>query len=288
MTGRVSAGVEGGREFALTDRDYRRISELVRRQTGITLSDAKRDMVYSRLSRHLRRLGLNDFSSYCDLLAGDESGPEMKEFVNAITTNLTSFFREVHHFDYLEKTLLPDLMRSRGTTRRLRLWSAGCSTGEEPYSMAMVIAESVPPGWDIRILATDLDSNVLAIARRGIYDAARVKGVSPERLRRWFVKGQGLNAGQVRVAPRLRGLVEFRRLNLMGPWPMHGPFDAIFCRNVVIYFDKATQKELVERYADLLPGDGHLFLGHSETLYRLTDRLEHIGQTVYRRRPVAA
>lgn len=150
--------------------------------------------------------------------------------------------------------------------------------------MAMILAETVPAGWDVKILATDLDSNVLEAARRGVYDAARVTGVSGERLKRWFLQGSGGSAGRVRVAERLRELVAFRQLNLMGAWPMHGPFDAIFCRNVVIYFDKETQKTVVERYADLLADDGELFLGHSETLYRVTDRLEHIGQTIYRKR----
>ncbi len=284
MAGRGSAAAEGEREFRFTDHDYQRISELVRRNTGICLSDAKRDMVYSRLSRRLRRLGLSDFGSYCELLAADESGREMVEFTNAITTNLTSFFREPHHFEYLKQTLLPTLIETRGSRRRLRFWSAGCSTGEEPYSLAMILAEAVPPGWDIRVLATDLDSGVLETAGRGIYDAGRVKSISPERLRRWFMQGKGDSVGQVRVGARLREMVSFKRLNLMDPWPMCGPFDAIFCRNVVIYFDKATQKALVERYEKLLSDDGCLFLGHSETLYRLTDQLEHIGQTIYRKR----
>lgn len=283
MGGDGPVAAECEREFTLTDRDYQCISVLARQHTGICLSNAKRDMVYSRLSRRLRRLGLRDFAAYCALLAGDDSGAEVAEFTNAITTNLTSFFREAHHFEHMEKALLPALLETRRTKRRLRFWSAGCSTGEEPYSMAMILAETVPAGWDVKVLATDLDSNVLETARRGVYDATRVKGVSRDRLGRWLRQGRGESAGQVRVAERLRELVAFKQLNLMGSWPMHGPFDAIFCRNVMIYFDKATQKTIVERYADLLAADGQLFLGHSETLYRVTERLEHIGQTIYRK-----
>lgn len=272
------------RDFEFSDKDFKFIRTLVAEKTGIVLSDAKRDLVYGRLSRRLRHLGIERFSDYCQLLAeGDED--ELVQFVNAITTNLTSFFREPHHFDYLGKTLLP-ILEKQNTHRKIRIWSAGCSTGEEPYSIAMVVKEMCPrlDRLDVKILATDLDSNVLAKAETGVYDLSRVEGIPKERLRRWFRKGRGENEGTVKVSSELQEMITFRQLNLMQPWPMKGPFDVIFCRNVVIYFDKPTQRTLFNRYADLLVDGGHLFVGHSETLFKVTDRFELIGKTVYRKR----
>jgi len=270
-------------EFRLSDRDFRHIRQLVSRHTGIALSDAKRDMVYSRLARRLRQLGLENFKAYCQLLEGDEAEAELGHFTNAVTTNLTSFFREPHHFSYLGEQLLPELYRLNAGERRLRIWSAGCSTGEEPYSIAMTVRENMPSGqdWDIRILATDLDTNVLASAERGIYTEERLQNMPQGRRRRWFHRGRGDNLGLLSAKPELREMITFRQLNLMGDWPMKGPFDIIFCRNVVIYFDKPTQSVLMERYAELMADHGHLFLGHSETLYRVTERFKLIGQTIY-------
>ena len=270
-------------EFRLSDRDFRHIRQLVSRHTGIALSEAKRDMVYSRLARRLRQLGLNNFKAYCQLLEGDEAETELGHFTNAVTTNLTSFFREAHHFSYLGEQLLPELYRLKADERRLRIWSAGCSTGEEPYSIAMTVRENMPSGqdWDIRILATDLDTNVLASAERGIYTEERLQNIPQGRRRRWFHRGRGDNLGLLSAKPELREMITFRQLNLMGDWPMKGPFDIIFCRNVVIYFDKPTQSVLMERYAELMADHGHLFLGHSETLYRVTERFKLIGQTIY-------
>jgi chemotaxis protein methyltransferase CheR len=272
------------REFTFTDRDFARLRTLVNQHTGIVLSAAKHELVYSRLARRLRPLGLESFAAYCDLLEAGHS-TELGQFVNAITTNLTAFFREDHHFEYLATTLLPTLLREKAHCRRLRLWSAGCSTGEEPYSLAMVLRETLPAtaAWDVKILATDIDSNVLATAGLGVYSAERVSGLSTQRLHRWFKKGQGGQAGAVRVVPALREMIVFRQLNLMHTWPMQGPFDAIFCRNVMIYFDKATQRQLCERFADLLDQRGHLFVGHSESLFKLTERFEPLGNTIYRR-----
>lgn len=207
------------------------------------------------------------------------------QFVNAITTNLTAFFREVHHFDYLATTLLPALLQDK-VRRRLRLWSAGCSTGEEPYSLAMVVRETLPAsvGWDTKILATDIDSNVLATARLGVYSTERASGLSPQHLQRWFRRGTGANAGLMRVVPALQELITFRQLNLMHDWPLRGPFDIIFCRNVAIYFDKATQRRLFDRFADQLDRQGYLFVGHSESLSAITERFELLGKTIYRKR----
>lgn len=272
-------------EFNLTGADFRFIRELVAERTGIMLSENKRGLVYGRLSRRLRELGMQKFRDYCDLLqSGDDE--EMVNFVNAITTNLTSFFRENHHFEFLGKELLPRLINQKmkeNSDRRLRIWSAGCSTGEEPYSIAMVLKEVLGdnPNWDVKILATDLDTKVLAKASSGIYDQSRVEGLSKTRLRNWVKRGSGENEGNVLMSRKLRNLITFKQLNLMEEWPIKGPFDLIFCRNVVIYFNKPTQQILFDRYADLLADDGHLFLGHSETMFQKTDRFKLIGKTIY-------
>ncbi len=275
--------MESGRDFQYTEEDFQCIQKLVNHHTGITLSDAKQDMVYSRLSRRLRQLNLGDFKSYCELLRSGDSEDELIQFVNSITTNLTSFFREEHHFDYLAGTLFPRLLAEKRAEKRVRVWSAGCSTGEEPYSLSMVVRECFPDDWDVKILATDLDSNVIAKGSNGIYQQERVEGISGERLGRWFRKGKGGLQGQVRVSPALQEIITFKQLNLMNKWPMRGPFDIIFCRNVVIYFDKPTQKVLFGRFAELMTGDSCLFIGHSESLFKVTDRFKLLGQTIYRR-----
>ena len=214
------SGMQGGCavniELEFSDRDFQRVRQIINDIAGISLADGKRELVYSRLSRRLRQRGMQRFEDYCNLLEAHDDTVEMSEFVNALTTNLTSFFRESHHFDFLGKELLPALIRERSlSNRRIRIWSAGCSTGEEPYSIAMVVRETLPAvGWDVKILATDLDSNVLATADRGVYDANRVKDLSEVRLRRWFQRGRDAQSGQVRVAPELRDLIVFRRLNL--------------------------------------------------------------------------
>lgn len=279
MSGRHAPGKE--REHRFTNKDFKFIRQLVLEKTGISLSEAKHDMVYGRLSRRLRQLRLVKFSDYCRILK-DGDDEELKIFINAMTTNLTSFFRENHHFEYLGKTLLPQLLATK-TEPRLRIWSAGCSTGEEPYSIAMVLKEVLPANhdWDVKILATDLDTNVLAHGQRGVYDASRTTGIPQPRLKRWFRKGSGANEGSVRVSPELQELITFKQLNLMHGWPMKGPFDIIFCRNVVIYFDKPTQKVLFDRYSDILADDGHLFLGHSESMYKVSNRFDLIGKTIY-------
>lgn len=268
-------------EFQLTDRDFNFIKQFIAGQAGIELSEAKRNLVYSRLVRRLRALGLPSFSAYCSHLeSGDEE--ELEHCVNALTTNLTSFFREAHHFDFLQNELLPKLIREK-PEKELRVWSAGCSTGEEPYSLAMVLAECVPQDWSIRLLATDLDSSVVATGAAGQYTLDRITGISDERRRRWFLRGKGVHEGQVRVRPELREMITFRRLNLLESWPLRNQFDFIFCRNVVIYFSKDTQRVLFERFAEQLKSDGHLFIGHSETLYRVSDRFKLLGSTVYQR-----
>jgi len=271
--------------FEFTDRDFTRLRELVRKLTGISLSDQKRELVYGRLTRRLRALGIESFKTYCDFLE-DNLDRELEHFTNAITTNLTSFFRENHHFEMITEEPLQGWLRRRlQENGRLRFWSAGCSTGEEAYSLAITLAESIPDVFsrDVKILATDLDTNVVATGRTGVYPENRIETVSPERKRHWFQRGSGDAAGMVRVADALRGMVTFNPLNLMGNWPMRGPFDMIFCRNVVIYFDKPTQATLFDRYADLLCDDGVLFIGHSETMAELCTRFDLVGKTMYRK-----
>lgn len=285
MTPTATVAALRAREFEFSDEDFRSLRDLVREVTGITLSEAKRELVYGRLSRRVRALGLPSFLAYRDLLTGPDGDREIGEFTNAVTTNLTSFFREAHHFEHLREHLIAPLATTAGRKRRVRLWSAGCSTGEEPYSLAMTIAETVPD-WqrlDLRILATDLDTDVLARAEAGVYGEDRIGGLGPQRLARWFTAGEERGRPVWRIDPRLAAMVSFRQLNLMHPLPMRGPLDAIFCRNVIIYFDKETQRELFTRLAPLQRKDGLLYLGHSESLFRVTDAWDLLGKTVYRR-----
>ena len=273
-------------EFEFTDRDFEFLRNIVTNHTGITLGGHKRQLVYGRLTRRLRQLGIATFDQYCAYVE-QHLDDELGELVNAITTNLTSFFRENHHFEHLAGHALPDRMERAGLNRRLRLWSAGCSTGEEPYSIAMTVAETLGSNlsvWDTRILATDIDSQVLARATSGVYPDERIEGIAPGRQRRWFKRGTGVNAAKVKVVEDLQSLIAFRQLNLVdAAWPMRGPFDIIFCRNVVIYFDKPTQKKLFSRYADLLAPDGYLYVGHSESLHGTSDRFKLIGRTIYQK-----
>ena len=278
---REMGGMTGNAHFEFTDRDFQFVARFIGERAGIVLGEGKRELVYGRLIRRLRALGLRRFGDYCALLE-DDAHEEVEHFINALTTNLTSFFREPHHFEHLATNLLPALLRQRGD-KRLRVWSAGCSTGEEPYSIAMVLAEVMPPSWDWKVLATDLDSNVVRTAAAGIYGIERVKGMDRVRLRRFFQRGGGTREGLVRVRGELRERVRFRRLNLLEPWPLRAPVDIIFCRNVVIYFDKPTQRSLFERYADQLVAEGHLFVGHSESLFKVCDRFRPLGGTIYQK-----
>lgn len=269
------------REFPLTQRDFDRIKDLAYKITGIKLSDHKKNMIYGRLARRVRALSLENFAQYCDLLeqAGSE---ELSQFVNAITTNLTSFFREKHHFDYLQTVFIPELLARGNGERRIRIWSAGCSTGEEAYSIAMV-CHSVPAlkSWDLKILATDLDSNVVERGRSATYDKDRLERV-PREYEHCLQRNE--LAGQVRIRPEVAKLVTFKQLNLLLGWPMKGPFDLIFCRNVVIYFDAPTQARLFQRFAQILKPDGYLFIGHSENLHAKSNEFHSLGKTMYRRK----
>jgi chemotaxis protein methyltransferase CheR len=278
----VLAGATGP---VLGDVDFQFLREFVLEHCGISLGDHKRQLVQGRLLRRLRALKLDGFGAYCDVLRRDPQG-ELGELSSAISTNVTSFFREMHHYDLLVDELLPRwLAANRGG--RLRIWSAGCSTGEEPYALAMVLAEAMDKlgsTVDAKILATDLSPQALEAARKGVYALDRLGGVSDERRKRWFLRGEGAYAGLACIHPRLRELVTIQPLNLLHPWPMQGPFDAIFCRNVVIYFDKPTKQRLFARYADMLETGGYLFLGHSESMYGLSEDFDLVGRTAYRKR----
>jgi chemotaxis protein methyltransferase CheR len=254
-------------------------------ETGINLGTAKRDMVQARLAKRLRHHGLDSFGDYLRLVRdAGPAGAEWQAFINALTTNKTDFFREPHHFDFLRDAVIP---RAAAAGRRLRIWSAGCSTGEEPYTLAMTLREHCPAagGWDVRVLASDIDTAVLAAAERGVYDEDRVGPVPPDLLRKYFLRGTGASAGKVAVRPALRDLITFRQINLTGgSWPVRSRFDAIFCRNVVIYFDRPTQERLLGRFAAHLNPGGHLVLGHSENVHWMADTFTPVGGTVYQMR----
>jgi chemotaxis protein methyltransferase CheR len=271
------------REFEFNDSDFQALRALVKQITGINLAESKRELVYGRISRRLRALGLSSFGAYRQLLESGD-GQELVAFCNALTTNLTSFFRESHHFDYLRDDFLAP-RKDAARRDRIRIWSSACSSGEEPYSIAMTLIESIPDCHrrDIKILATDLDSDILARAQRGVYAADRVKGLDPKRVARFFTETRQGAEKTYTVVPEVAQLITFKQINLMNDLPMSGPLDVIFCRNVVIYFDKETQKGLFARMARLQrPGD-FLFLGHSETLFKVSDDYSLIGKTIYRR-----
>jgi len=276
--------VKADREYEFSDTDFRALRDLVKQMTGINLAETKRELVYGRVSRRLRALGLSSFGEYRRMLEV-ENAPELVEFCNALTTNLTSFFRESHHFDYLRDSVLLPLANDPRATRRLRIWSSACSTGEEPYSIAMTVIETLRDWqkWDIKILATDLDSNVLATAQRGIYAPDRLRGMQAQRLTRFFRERSEGDVTSYEAAKELRDLITFRQINLMHSLPMSGPLDVIFCRNVVIYFDKETQRDLFGRIARLQRPDDLLFLGHSENLFNVSSDYTLIGKTIYRR-----
>lgn len=272
-----AASVTPSREFEFSDGDFELVRRLIYRHAGISLSPGKREMVYSRLARRLRARGLRSFKDYLYLLESGDAA-EWEAFTNSLTTNLTFFFRERHHFP-----VLADHIRSRKSRRGISLWSCACSTGEEAYSMAMTMVEvfdsHTPP---VRILATDVDTQVLAAAQEGIYPMERVEKLPAEKVRRFFLKGTGRYAGFARVRPELREMISFRQLNLLDDsWPVRGPFDAIFCRNVMIYFDRLTQRRILERFVPLLARDGLLFAGHSESLHHAADLFRPLGKTVY-------
>ncbi len=267
----------GEREFVFTVADFERVRKLIYEHAGIALSAAKQDMVYSRLARRLRETRLKSFGEYLALLErGDKA--EWEKFVNSLTTNLTSFFREPHHFPVLAEHLRKLQGRSS-----IKIWCCAASTGEEPYSIAMTVVETFNSfNVPVSIFASDLDTSVLATAERGSYARDRVDKLSPERLSRFFVKGAGSQEGFYTARPELRRLITFQRINLLEPvWSVRGPLDAIFCRNVMIYFDKPTQYKILKRFAPLLSDSGLLFAGHSESFLHAAEFFRSQGKTVY-------
>jgi chemotaxis protein methyltransferase CheR len=247
-------------EFALSRDDFRRISQMIYDDSGIKLTEGKAALVYARLAKRLRALKMQAFRDYCDLVSSPEGQSERQEMLTSLTTNVTKFFREPHHFEHLKTQIIAPFVQKGG---RLRLWSAACSTGQEPYSIAFTLLSAWPSAanHDVKILATDIDRNVLATAEAGVYAANLLEGVSPEMKSRHFEPAEG---GQMRVVQAVRKLITFRPLNLVEAWPMQGPFQAIFCRNVVIYFDEPTQQNIWEKFTPRLAPDGALYIGHSE------------------------
>ncbi|WP_293005113.1 CheR family methyltransferase [Nitrosomonas sp.] len=265
------------REYNFTQSDFDRVRKLIYRHAGISLSIGKQNMVYSRLARRLRATGFDSFDEYLDYLERGNS-EEWEAFTNALTTNLTAFFREQHHFPILERHV-----EKRKSHNKIQLWCSASSTGEEPYSMAMAMVQAfksyTPP---VHILATDLDTNVLAKAQMGIYSLDKLEKLPKEKLKQFFLKGKGSHAGSVKVCPELQNLITFRQLNLLNDnWPIRGPFDAIFCRNVMIYFDKQTQYKILKKFVPLLAPDGLLFAGHSESFQHAIDLFKLREKTVY-------
>lgn len=273
-------------EIALSDREFGRVKARVYAEAGISLSDAKRTLVVSRLSKIVRALKLPSIDAYLDYLEHTKSQRDAQDFINALTTNLTRFYREDHHFEHLVGYVC-GLMERRppgGERQRLRIWSAGCSTGQEPYTIALCLLAALPDlkRWDFKILATDIDTNVIDKASLGVYPEAELNGLSPERARQFERGGDGT----IRIPMAARALVSFKPLNLVGAWPMKGPFDAIFCRNVAIYFDKQTQGTLFARLGKILAPEGFLYIGHSENLGSGGEGFKLVGKTIYQSRPM--
>jgi chemotaxis protein methyltransferase CheR len=268
--------LETAKEFEFTTRDFDRVRAIIYKRAGIALAESKQEMVYSRLARRLRATGIVSFAKYLDELEAGRNGDEWEAFTNALTTNLTSFFREAHHFPILADHV-------RGLHEHVTVWCSASSTGEEPYSIAMTLCEAfntmTPPA---HIIATDIDTNVLSVAEKGVYPIDRLNKMDGARSKKFFLRGKGEQAGLVRVRPELRQLITFKQLNLLADsWPVSGQFDVIFCRNVMIYFDKPTQAKILSRFVPLMKSDGLLFAGHSENFLYVSDSLKLRGKTVY-------
>jgi chemotaxis protein methyltransferase CheR len=269
-------------EYSITQEEFERFRTLIYDESGISLSEQKKSLLASRLSKRLRDLGLETFSAYYDHVTNDSSQDEFTRLLDLVSTNKTDFFREQKHFDFLRDEILPKL----ATEKRIRIWSSACSTGEEPYTIAMTLFDGVqnPAQWDFKIMASDLSTRVLAKAVSGVYDEDRFRDVPPDTLKRHFLRGRGDSAGLFRVKPHLASMIQFRRLNLMdGQFPIKTPLDLIFCRNVMIYFDRPTQETLVNKFYRYLKPGGHLFIGHSESLQWVTHPFKSLAPTIYQK-----
>lgn len=272
-------------EYPLTRRDLNEIAAMIYSDAGIALNDSKASLVYSRLSKHIRNLGLSGFRAYCQLVASPEGSAERREMLSHLTTNFTRFFRENHHFEHLRDEVLPGLIQRAKSGGRVRIWSAASSDGQEPYSIALTVFQAFPNvlDYDFKILATDIDPKILAIARQGAYDEQALETVSPAIRKQWFKEVEIGGRRKFQVDDRLKRLITYNELNLMAQWPFKGKFDVIFCRNVVIYFDEPTQMRIWTRFAELLPIGGHLYIGHSERVSGDSKNdFDNIGITTYR------
>jgi chemotaxis protein methyltransferase CheR len=283
-------------EFTIQDTEFRLFRDLIYKNCGIVLSDAKKVLVQSRLQKRLRHYQFERFQQYYDLVISmGEDSPELTALINCITTNKTDFFREPHHFEFVGRTVLPEIREAnnRGECgRTFRAWHAGCSTGEEPYTHAITLLEALArENWDIKLLASDIDTNVLAHAEAGTYASERIAGIPHSQLKKYFLKGTGEKSDFVRARKELRDLIKFRQINLLDDvWPIRPDvyFDVIFCRNVVIYFDKPTQRTLFHKFAQRLRPGGYLFIGHSESLFGISDDFWPVGDTTYQLKPESA
>ena len=277
--GGAAAGLVEG-EFLFTEDDFKKIANILHSHAGIALAEGKAALVYSRLAKRLRSLGMRSFREYCSLIEGQQGVDERQAMMAALTTNVTRYFREPHHFDHLREVVMPKLAETARRGGRVRLWSAACSNGQEPYSMAITVLTALPEAasLDVKILATDIDPNMIAEGKAGVYREDAVAPVPLDLRRKWFKKaGAGWE-----VADELRELVAFRELNLIGDWPMKGKFDVIFCRNVVIYLDEPTQERIWSRFAPVLVPGGTLYIGHSERVSGpAASQFETTGLTTY-------
>lgn len=267
-------------EYKMSNEEFVYLCQLATDLTGIHIDEHKKVFICNRLMKRLRALELEDFKAYCKLLKANLE--EQIFFINAITTTVTSFFRENHHFEYLKNIFLPQLISVQQASKQLRIWSAGCSTGEEAYSIAIAVSEMPSlDSWNIKILATDINEDALAIAKAGVYPKSSIENIESERKKRWFLNGIGKQEGYVLIKPELKQLITFKKYNLIGEWPPLDRFQIIFCRNVIIYFSKETQRILIERFANLLDSDGILVIGHSESLFKVSNRFNLIENNVY-------
>lgn len=272
-------------EYPLTRRDLSEIAAMIYADAGIFLNETKASLVYSRLSKHIRGLGLSGFREYCELVASKEGAAERREMLSHLTTNFTRFFRENHHFDHMRDHVLPELIARAKAGGRVRIWSAACSDGQEPYSIALTVLSQFPnvADYDFKILATDIDPKILSLARAGIYEEGSLETVSATMRKQWFNEINVNGRLKFEISDKVKKLITFNELNLMSQWPFKGNFDVIFCRNVVIYFDEPTQIKIWNRFATLLPIGGHLYIGHSERVAGDAKNLfDNTGITTYR------
>lgn len=272
-------------EYPLTRRDLADIAAMIYADAGIYLNDTKASLVYSRLSKHIRNLGLSGFKDYCALVSSEHGAAARREMLSHLTTNFTRFFRENHHFDHLRDEVLPGLIARAKSGGRVRIWSAACSDGQEPYSIALTVLGLFPNAadYDFKILATDIDPKILAQARAGLYDDGALETVSAPMRKQWFQEVDAGGRRKHQISDKVKRLITFNELNLMAQWPFKGGFDVIFCRNVVIYFDEPTQVKIWSRFAGLLPQGGHLYIGHSERVSgEAKDQFDNTGITTYK------